>query len=418
MNDKAIVYYKDYCRTVDCQKFIEVKNKVLSYIVEPATSTTAVLLFSDWLFNKINNIWKAPKDVREEVFAPIKNAIENTQNVVSKMDYINWRDVEYSLKLCTHFYKYRFNESFFIQQMLNDSNLLKWKQNFFTQEELLLNFLNWLSEVSTYEQKSNLLDILLRYFPKDERVKTVYSTLMGGKTLYENDQNVHDDDITVSVLNVLRELYVWSKKSQPVYSAKNGLTRSEWVEKILYSYSSEPTIIKGILDRMAIDKTSFNITEDIHLTTFDVLFMLLNYILQCQSATAIMETLIEEMKEAVDFCITGYVTRFINAIQGYTDDFQLKISFKKQLHAKINYDISKEIQRLPNDSDVILGTYDEEHKDIYYKFIIDTIDLNKLYEQYDKMDVIRYLPPVLNTLTEEQIWEIDEKGLHYKRKND
>lgn len=411
-----IKYYKKNCKSINTLTFGTVRDEVRRRI-KKGSSSTSTLLFAEWLFHKLRIIWRASEEIYNELFDPIKCAIANCTVPTTRMQYINWNDVDYSPRFMHYFYLHRFDEVYFIEQMLNDSNLLKWNQNYLETEDLRRHFIKWIETVSTYEQRSNLLDVLLRFFPKDNEVQEIYVKLMGGKTLYDNEQNVHDDDIHISVLKAVKELYCWFKDNPLVYSPSSQLTREQWLRGKLRD--CDRLVKDGIFSRLAIDKTVFEFKDDYitkKLDAFEILFLLVNFILSQDepASSSMMESLAIEMRDALELCITGYVARFMNAIQGYTEFFQFKIPFRKQLHAKVSHDISKEMFKLKESSNVILGTYDEEYAKEYYDFIIQVISLPKLNEQYGSVDVCKYLPSILDTITGKTIWSIEDGKILYK----
>lgn len=421
MSKQELQYYKENCRQLDTRTFPQVKERALSFITSPDATPTGVLLFSEWFFNKLFYLWKMPASTRKDIYKNIVWAVDGCKSIPIKMGYLQWRDVEFTQTIMHYFFMNRFDATLFIEQMLNDSNLLKWSQNLVEPAELLEHFLKWIETVSTFEQKSNLLDVLLRFFPEEERVKNVYKVLMNGDTLYANEQSAHDEDIGASVKKVLKELYFWIEENK-VYKASSGQTRTEWVKSTLLGTCeslNDTRVLEGIFQRLAIDKTVFEIRDDtnrpINIDAHEVLFMIVNYISYVPSdiGANMFRTLLEEMREAVDLCITGYVVRFVNAIQGYGKRFQISIPFRKQLQAKISHDISKKMNQLPADSNVILGTYDEEYKKEYFDFIVRAIDMRALIDQYGPIDVATHLPFVLKAMTDSSTWSVANDVLFY-----
>lgn len=424
MSKQEVQYYKENCKEISSLTFGKIKENALNFITDSNTTPTGVVLFSEWLFNKIYYIWKVPETIKKDIFKNIIWGIENCKSIPIKMGYLQWRDVDFIQMVMHYFYQNRFDSSLFIEQMLNDSNLLRWSQNLVDEKELLRHFLSWIIAAPTFEQKSNLLDVLLRFFPNDQDVQSVYKSMMKGDTLYNNEQSAHDEDLQVSVKKVLKDLYFWMEEHK-VYKASDGLTRSEWTMKSLSDFATgqDVKVIRGIGQRLAIDKTTFEIRDDtnrpINIDASEVLFMLVNYIMSfgapefTEIRKNMMKSLLEEMREAVELCISGYVMRFVNSIQGYGEMFQIKIPFRKQLHAKLNYDISNKMRELPETSNAILGTYDDEFKDEYFKFILGAVDIKALIEQYGSLDVTNVLPCVLNTITDSSAWNIENGELIY-----
>ncbi len=419
--------YETYCKGVDDLSFPSVKAKIIAAIQNPSTSTEGVLLFAEWFFHKLKIIFTASQSMKKDLFGYVALAIKNCRTITIKMKYLHWNDVDYSQQFMHYFYTHRFDQSLFIEQMLNDSSLLKWSQNYLDPDEIRKHFLTWIQAVETYEQRSNLLDVLLRFFPLDKDVRKVHDELKNGDTLYDNEQNVHDKDVEISTLKVIREMHQWYQDEFPALRAKHPnvytatLTSSDWVTKILLNAGTrkEHPIIRGVLQRMSIDKTTFKFDGKngvgLSLDTFEILFILLNFIMTQPDdlQTTMMSVLLEELCAAADLCITGYVARFINAIQGLTDRFQKVLPFWKQLHCKVNYDLSKALVGLPENSNAAIGSYDNEYQKEYFDFIKSTISLQALYENYGQLDVYQHLPSVLQIITGNSSWKISNDKIEY-----
>jgi hypothetical protein len=83
------------------------------------------------------------------------------------------------------------------------------------------------------------------------------------------------------------------------------------------------------------------------------------YITEHKSRKDLELRLLEEMKEMKKQCTTGHIARFMNVIQGFTDDenLMIRISNKDQCQAVITNYLTSELSKC-DDEEVILGMTD------------------------------------------------------------
>jgi len=74
--------------------------------------------------------------------------------------------------------------------------------------------------------------------------------------------------------------------------------------------------------------------------------------------------LIEELEEMNALCATGHISRLVNILSGFFDDFSVRISFKEQLKNYVFNYYNKCLSRLPDSlSELIIEEMTEETKD-------------------------------------------------------
>ena len=374
-------YYKWFqanCKSVDFCSFSGIKTKILKYMKDPECPAETKLLFGTFLLKTIYMMYKFRGSDKTAVTDMLINPITECKNVISKGEYLKYHDLEAMSLLSLHFYLNRFKdrENFFILQLLNDTQLIKGylQRSDISDKSLLEHFLSWVERAPVDEQRSNILDVLLRYYPKDERVIILHEEMKFGKgagvrkDVFNDAQNVHDEEINSSVLNVAENLIEWGLEQGHGIDISPPLTAADWVRSTLFNVFTDHKhrqIIECCLQRCTIDTTSFGSG----FTISDIFFTTVKYITLSPNAKDIYSIFMEEMDSMKELCASGYVARCLTTLQGQDIDgrFDIKIPFSKKLHSLISMRIMDGIKNA-NDN-VVLGTYDEEFKTCFLDYV-------------------------------------------------
>ena len=368
-------FYRDNSTKIDARSFSEVKNTFLQYLSDEGCPTNIKVGIGEWFFRTVYMFFKLRGPDKLEVCEKLYSPIQNTKEIKPKSLYLNYTDMEASSLLCLYFFFHRFEESYFIVQLLNDANLLKGyllNANL-DDEELKDHFLEWIKHPDAKDdQQSNILDILLKYFPNDPEVKRVYRKLRFGggvKDIGNDAQTVHDVDISEATIKAATELFQWGKQHPIVLNP--GQTITQWaVEYVMSLLGQDPLfILECVFTRTAIDKTSFN-GFDIG----DIFFTTLAFVqtLPLANQADVLQILMEEMDEGKDYCASGYIARCITSLQGQSDRFQMTIPFSKSLNMIITSKLS--LGMIHVDEDVIAGITDAEHRPAYLRYVENTVN--------------------------------------------
>lgn len=424
--------YNDYkkfieyiSKQINTKEFPKIKKRAVKIMGDEYCPAALRIVLGEWFFTKMYMMYRIPADLRKEISINMEKAVESCRSEVLKSKYIYVHNMDACIDMLAHFYVTRFADEHFILQMVNDAYLLKWEQNLIPSAELRTHFLKWIKSTPDLAQQSNLLDILLQYFHNDSEIQEIYSSMKGGDSIYDNTQNVHDDTISAAVNTALSKLIEWHMKNLPNLGSNSEAVFTDTVFRNFSMTPDQMKIYDGIWKRTTIDKTSVTVKlqkpqnsvladEIMSVCAFDVMFALANLLQTHKYATSIVNTLLEDMEEGVSLCISGYFARFMSCLQGYDDRFIIKIPFFDQLYANISLLIIERIKKLPEDSDILLGTYDEEYQKLYFDFLVKNINLSKLYENYGREDIIETLPKVMDKYTQVNCWSASNNRLTYK----
>ena len=159
------------------------------------------------------------------------------------------------------------------------------------------------------EQRGNDMLAILRGY-------RVGITSSNKRTVYDDSQNVHDTRINKSVLKAACKLIeIYSQVEFNEDLVKNEL--------ISMSPVSEEAV-KKVFGRIEIDTSRFSYKEN-SFSLYILFSNLWRYICLHEHKNELKVRLLEEIISMSLYCSTGHLSRFVNVIQGYTDDPDLCI---------------------------------------------------------------------------------------------
>nr|QBK86127.1 MAG: hypothetical protein LCMAC101_07220 [Marseillevirus LCMAC101] len=408
-------FYQTNCHSIDSRTFSEVKKDVLQILKDPNSSPEVKIMLGDWLFRKIFRCFHMTENVLEEVCNDMIPPIGKCQNTIIKSMYLHFNNLDSVNKIALYYYLNRFSDrdKFFILQLLNDTQLVKnYVQDArITDDSLREHFIKWLKASSAFEQQSNILDVLLKHFKNNPDVVQVYNKMRWGEnkergTLYEDEQNVHDEGIKQSSLDVAEKLIEWDSiapiKVPPMVKFRDFVTGMLYP---LYS-SKEKSTIDCVVERMCIDTTYFGDG----FTIAELFLSILNYVLRSKHKKELLKRLMEEMNEMQILCASGYIVRLMNVLQGFDDNYTVTVSFSKQLYAVLSKILADSMTDVSEE--IIEGSI--ELNNVYLEHICQAVNKNiyQLIDDYGK-DVYIYLIEVLSSITGYKNWKIERGEISY-----
>jgi hypothetical protein len=408
-------FYQGNCQSINAMSFSEVKKDALQMLKDPNCPIEIKIMLGDWLFRKVSRCFHMAEDVLETTCGDLAPPIDKCQNTIIKGEYLQFTNIDAINKIALHFYLNRFTnkDKFFILQMLNDTQLVKnYVQDArITDDGMRLHFIDWLKKSSIFEQQSNLLDVLLKYYGSDPEVAQVYNKMRWGKnkergTLYEDEQNVHDEEVRQSSLDAAEKLMEWDSVDSIV--APPGVKFRDFITGMLYPFYSneEKPIIDCVVERMCIDHTYFGDG----FTIAELFLALLNYIRKSKHKKELLKRLMEEMDSMKELCASGYIVRLINVLQGFDDEYTVSISFDKQLYAVISKALADSLEHASDK--IIEGSI--EMNDDYLSHVRNVVqdNLPRLFDDYGN-DVSVHLVEVLESITMYKGWKYERGTLTY-----
>lgn len=179
-------------------------------------------------------------------------------------------------------------------------------------------------------------------------------------TIYKDTQNVHSGNINDSVKKSCVKLMEW-------YRSNINNVSFEEIKKEVFK---ENIIIKNVLERIETDISTFNIG----FTLKDIFVSLYNWIIKNTNKEELLKILMYEMNEMHGYCATGHLSRLINVLQGFSEDFVINISNYDQCNAVVSNYLNKKLSEC-EDYDIIEGMTTKGDK--YIQFIQNCISNKK-----------------------------------------
>lgn len=426
-------FYNTSCRQLlDTRDFKFIYSRIKQYMETEECPCEQKILFGEWIFSRIYTMYRLSLEDFNFFIHNLYQPINDCSNLILKASYLNFINFDAVMELASYFYVHRFEDSYFIVQMLNDVKLLQsiiyWDR--YSKEELKYHFINWFNKCENYDSKSNLLDVLLQHYPKDIDVVNIkeqmrFDSDSNTKDIYSDKQNVHDDKITEQVSEAASNLIEWGVENVPIdFLEEQNITIDKWIHNILFLECKD--IFKNRSEELKIPESELNetihkiytrITIDYQIfyhkknsyRIIDVFYYLIHYIEQSEHKCELYTILLEEFFMMKDLCSSGYVARLINVLQGFDDRFYIQLSFEKQLYAALSHKLSKHFTEV--DTDVIYGITDPSYANDYCSFIKTHINtyINEFTQSYTINDIYNILPIVLKMFVEYDFvtWKIE-----------
>jgi len=180
----------------------------------------------------------------------------------------------------------------------------------------------------------------------------------GGLTVYDNAQNVHNTELEESVqkaiefVATLPTIYKEEEKEDSKCKKKVGtnidfdFVQSK-IHKIIKDFDKERiSLIEVALRRIEIDRVLYS---KYNCTLSFILVKIWSFIYSHECKDELMERLFQELEEMSGTCSSGYASRLVNIISGFSD-FSLRISWRDQITANLTGRLNARIRKLPEET--------------------------------------------------------------------
>lgn len=218
------------------------------------------------------------------------------------------------------------------------------------------------------------------------------------KTIFDNAQNVHTDEIEESVIEILEFLStIETQKTNKSIIDFNYIKKQ--IKDILENTKPQPDkkIVEKInisLNRIYMDRALYSKYK---FSLLNILIKIWIYISQHISQNELKLRLIQELEEMSGTCSSGFAGRLCNVISGFSD-FNLKISWKDQIAANLKGRLNHKIKNITNTGSL-------KENSILYK--IDT-------SQNSSLETIKNK---LNSFQENVLLEMSEDTYKYSKRS-
>lgn len=361
--------------------------KKLDNIPTPLKIESVILLMSENQFkvnsknyfcNIINDI-TIDCDFRYKTILSLENKIKNKDDLeyFLKESMLSFLNNQNNMTM----YRILSSQVLFIKCNLSDENI-EYIEN------IILSFA--LDEELDYDIRADAADVLLRYSKKlKNRAREIIMCLgrqLGNvKTIFDNAQNVHTEEIEESVLEGLAFLFtiktiVISNKKITFNIIKKQI---EDLVNQKYGEDSKHTDKEKIeisLNRIYMDRALYS---KYNCSLLNIFIKVWSYISGHDHEKEMKKRALEELVDMSGTCSSGFASRLINIISGF-GDFNIKISWKDQIVSNFIGRLNSRARDIVNYNISI-----ETAKEIYYKIhsssenIVEE-DINNIKEEYQE----------------------------------
>jgi hypothetical protein len=366
---------------VDSSKFRIQKEEIIKILSETDCPSDVRIIICNWFFRTVFRLYKPTSEDLKKIFPHAKSAHFRAKNIIAKGTYLNYLDQTTTTKLAKYFYKKRFGgDKYFVLQLSNDVTLAKniFNDPKFTDEKLIKHFIKWIKSTPIDTQQANLLDVLLLNYKNDHRVQDIFKNLSFDseydKGLYGNKQSAHDEEVSASALVAAENVMLWYSKNRVPDEIINELYKGNWSSWVtthlmktkMFKSQEDQKTLKAIEVRMAIDHTTFG-NKLRPFTILDFVVATLKYVFDLKDPSGLYSTIYEEFTEMRELCSSGYIERCVTILQGFNDEFDIKISEQKRLFSAISSKLAPIMSKAPED--VQLGSCDPGNSKQYLLYL-------------------------------------------------
>lgn len=346
--------------------------------------------------NTLNNYF-ADKDFVAELFAEFLDLIlkefpdfsPNIENhkffelLITRMgyDFAKKMCTKYTDKICPYesflfnaqlaFLKYDFNMTYY-KVLAGQYLLQKFNLNTSQREEveyILLSIAG--DEELDYDRRADAADVLMQLgSPEMKENGRAIIMQLGGvdgrvRTVFDNAQNVHNEEVEESVAEVLEFFAMMPLKMVNKQTIEFDYVKEQvedMVKKMKESMDEEEfkdreKKIQVALSRIYLDRALYSKYNS---TLSNILIKVWSYLVGHEHEEEMRKRLLEELEEMSGTCSTGFASRLINVISGF-GEFNIRISWEDQIIANFSGRLNAAARNITNVEGVF---YNEKLDDV------------------------------------------------------
>ena len=364
-------------------KTLQLKVKLcIKALKKRDTSIIGKIKICDFLANKLHNIYKLSNDKCIVLIEQLSKIVIESRDISTplRLYFLKFQNEAISYEISINIFhhtgikdnmnivpyfqilKYIIRNSMrkneHVKEVLNEfDNLFDNPEvTIYTKMEICDIFILNNREIRGHEMLDILRNLELNLIPEQEQLNHNVKIM----TVYRDSQNVHSSKLNDSVLKACVYLMEIEKP--------NGFNPAEVLSNLCEISPNHHEIISKVLERIEIDTSRFKCGENMF-SLYDIFSSLWSYIKKHEYCADLYKRLIEEMTSMTKYCTTGHISRFINVLQGYTDDKKLSIviSDEQQIKAVVYNYLDTEMRNAP---DEITDAMISSDKAPFYDFIL------------------------------------------------
>jgi hypothetical protein len=402
-------------KSVHSLTFGEKRIKLVKVLKDPESTFRTKLKIANFFCNKLAIIYRIPEELSEILIDSVYDIVYRGVElpIPARLGYMRFQNENIPLKTSVKLFENGVRRVldhipyFQILKYILKNSLVSERTIDLILDEFEVLFVD--NNVTHYV-KMEIADIFLLN-KRDERGHQMLAALRGFRvtevndmrTVYDDSQNVHDEKVNKSVLRAACKLIeIHGETEIDEVKVKNEL--------ISISPISEDAVVK-VLERIEIDTAMF--THDKNRFNIYIVFAnLWKYVNIHEHSKELKIRLLEEIISMSQYCSTGHLSRFINVIQGFTEDPDLCITISD--FAQIKSVVSNILQKILSSApEEVLDSMIEEDQSIFVKFIIAKINtkIPKLVEEYGGENIYTHILNAVISYTKYMELKIEDKKI-------
>lgn len=202
--------------------------------------------------------------------------------------------------------------------------------------------------------------ILIDQYRRLER--RAYNAMKHKTSVYDDPQNVHNHRINQSVIDSVQTMM----DKEPTNNNNNPLVLVDNEIQLYYPhYAQHKDKITNSLHRIRNDPSKFKGGA----TISQVFDMIVVFISSSPHKAELWKRMGEELVEMNHLCATGHLSRLVNVVQGFGDDFQIKMDPQDEIYANLSNYITMQIQNSGNSDELLTSMIDPHDHQLYNDFL-------------------------------------------------
>ena len=272
-------------------------------------------------------------------------------------------------------------------------------------QEMIFSFSNDIE--LDYNLRADAADTLLSLGTSEYKIKAKEIIMILGriggdvKTIFQNAQNVHSNEIEKSVYEILEYLLLY-----PTYKINKIPINFDYIEKEIKQTDKaiEKDDIFISLNRIKIDRTLYSKFNN---TLSNVLIKVWSYIIGHIHKEELVIRLLEELKDMSGTCSSGFLSRLVNVLSGFDDKFNIRISFEDQIISNFNGRLNAFVRQISNINSIF---YKEKSNDVVELYINSNETIKKqTIKQIESSEYLTDLPPMKNIIQQYLTEDTEQK---------
>lgn len=207
-------------------------------------------------------------------------------------------------------------------------------------------------------EEAQVQHVLIDQYRRLER--RAYNAMKHKTSVYDDPQNVHNHRINQSVIDSVQTMM---EKDLPTPST-HILVEKE-IQKYYPHYEQHKNKITNSIHRIQSDPSKFKGGA----TIAQVFDKIVGVISTSPHKEELWKRMGEELVEMNHLCATGHLSRIVNVVQGFGDDFQIKMDPQDEIYANLSNYITMQIQNSGNSDDLLTSMIDPNDRQLYNDFL-------------------------------------------------